>query len=177
MLSQNPRCISYSKAGSKRHLVVSGVPGSSSGWALLPKCPGCLLSPPFPSMFLFVKSEICSTSPKAFPLLGLAVCHWDSQLPLSPGERGKILRKSCGGSSGASLCWGLPLFPLPRTIFMPLLYLESSFILSDLEGNDNPPQCPCLENPIHRGAWWAAVHGVVKSDMSEQLNTQATLLS
>ena len=31
------------------------------------------------------------------------------------------------------------------------------------EGNGNPLQYPCLENPMNRGAWWAAVHGVEKS--------------
>ena len=30
------------------------------------------------------------------------------------------------------------------------------------EGNGNPLQYSCLENPMDRGAWWAAVHGVVK---------------
>ena len=31
------------------------------------------------------------------------------------------------------------------------------------EGNDNPLQYSCLENPMDRGAWWATVHGVAKS--------------
>ena len=31
------------------------------------------------------------------------------------------------------------------------------------EGNGNPLQYSCLENPMDRGAWWAAVHGVAKS--------------
>ena len=31
------------------------------------------------------------------------------------------------------------------------------------EGNGNPLQYSCLENPMDRGAWWAAVHGVPKS--------------
>ena len=31
------------------------------------------------------------------------------------------------------------------------------------EGNGNPLQYSCLENPMDRGAWWAAVHGVMKS--------------
>ena len=31
------------------------------------------------------------------------------------------------------------------------------------EGNGNPLQDYCLENPMDRGAWWAAVHGVAKS--------------
>ena len=30
-------------------------------------------------------------------------------------------------------------------------------------GNGNPLQYSCLENPMDGGAWWAAVHGVVKS--------------
>ena len=31
------------------------------------------------------------------------------------------------------------------------------------EGDGTPLQCSCLENPMGRGAWWAAVHGVAKS--------------
>ena len=31
------------------------------------------------------------------------------------------------------------------------------------EGNGNPLQCSCLENSMHRGAWWATVHGVTES--------------
>ena len=31
------------------------------------------------------------------------------------------------------------------------------------EGNGTPLQYSCLENPMERGAWWAAVHGVSKS--------------
>ena len=28
-------------------------------------------------------------------------------------------------------------------------------------------QYSCLENPMERGAWWATVHGVTESDMTE----------
>ena len=31
------------------------------------------------------------------------------------------------------------------------------------EGNGNPLQCSCLENPRDRGAWWAAVYGVTQN--------------
>ena len=31
------------------------------------------------------------------------------------------------------------------------------------EGNGNPLQCSCLENPRDGGAWWAAVSGVAQS--------------
>ena len=33
------------------------------------------------------------------------------------------------------------------------------------EGNGNPLQYSSLENPMDRGAWRAAVHGVAESDM------------
>ena len=35
------------------------------------------------------------------------------------------------------------------------------------EGNGNPVQYSCLENPMDWGAWWAAVHGVTESDVTE----------
>ena len=31
------------------------------------------------------------------------------------------------------------------------------------EGNGNPLQYSCLENPMDRGTWWTIVHGVAKS--------------
>ena len=31
------------------------------------------------------------------------------------------------------------------------------------EGNRNPLQCSCLENPRARGVWWAAIYGVAQS--------------
>jgi len=34
---------------------------------------------------------------------------------------------------------------------------------SPREGNGNPLQCSCLENPRDRGAWWVTAHGVAKS--------------
>ena len=47
------------------------------------------------------------------------------------------------------------------------------------EGNGNPLQCSCLENPRDGGAWWAAVYGVTQSQTwlkqlsrSQQLSDQ-----
>ena len=45
--------------------------------------------------------------------------------------------------------WARPPFKIVRT------YLYTR--------NGNPLQYSCLENPVDRGAWWAAVHGVTQS--------------
>ena len=37
---------------------------------------------------------------------------------------------------------------------------QASHFLFSREGNGNPLQCSCQENPRDRGAWWAAVYGV-----------------
>ena len=49
-------------------------------------------------------------------------------------------------------------------------------------GNSNPLQCPCLENPRGRGAWWAALCGVAQSrarlsDAAAAAGAQARLVS
>ena len=45
-----------------------------------------------------------------------------------------------------------------------MLTLLLKFILFQIgEGNGNPLQCSCLENPRDGGAWWAAVYGVTQS--------------
>ena len=42
--------------------------------------------------------------------------------------------------------------------------LDFHFSLSCIgEGNGNPLQCSCLENPRDGGAWWAAIYGVTQS--------------
>ena len=42
--------------------------------------------------------------------------------------------------------------------------LHFHFLLSCTgEGNGNPLQCSCLENPMDGEAWWAAVSGVTQS--------------
>ena len=39
----------------------------------------------------------------------------------------------------------------------------STITLNVGEGKGSPLQYSCLENPVDRGAWWAAVHGVAQS--------------
>jgi len=60
--------------------------------------------------------------------------------------------------------------------------LHFHFSLSCIgEGNGNPLQCSCLENPRDGGAWWAAVYGVAQSRkrlkrLSSILSIHTTLL-
>ena len=77
-----------------------------------------------------------------------------------------------------------PADPALQADFLPLSHQVSLYILSNIyqikykikyasnyiyiiyyigEGNGTPLQYSCLENPMGRGAWWAAVHGVAKS--------------
>ena len=57
-------------------------------------------------------------------------------------------------SSGPWGCWGLDTTER----------LHFHFSLSCIgEGNGNPLQCSCLENPRDGGAWWAAIYGVAQS--------------
>ena len=44
-----------------------------------------------------------------------------------------------------------------------ILYMHVKIYMYIGEGNGTPLQCSCLENPMGRRAWWAAVHGVAKS--------------
>ena len=38
------------------------------------------------------------------------------------------------------------------------------------DGNGNPLQYSCLEDPMDGGAWWATIHGVTKSRTRQQLH-------
>ena len=55
------------------------------------------------------------------------------------------------------------------------LHFEFSFSCIE-EGNGNPLQCSCLENPRDARAWWAAIHGVAQSDTTEATAAAAATL-
>ena len=54
--------------------------------------------------------------------------------------------------------------------------LHFNFLLSCIgEGNGNPLQCSCLENPRDGGAWWAAVYGVAQSQTRLKRHSSSSL--
>ena len=57
--------------------------------------------------------------------------------------------------------WNMPHKPRPQYCFYSLKIV---IIIGGFgEGNGNPLQYSCLENPRDRGVWWAAVYGVAPS--------------
>ena len=54
----------------------------------------------------------------------------------------------------------------PEKFTKQCLYVKTNkvqVLSKDREGNGNPLQYSCLENPRDGGAWWAAVYGVAQS--------------
>ena len=69
----------------------------------------------------------------------------------------------------STLTWKIPWMEEPgRLQSMGSLRVGHDWVTSPSlscigEGNGNPLQCSCLENPRDRGAWWAAIYGVAQS--------------
>ena len=91
---------------------------------------------------------------------------------LGPGEEESIRRGSlrirqesghAGASQGALLVKNLPVNATDIRDGNSVPWLERS----PGGGHGNPLQYSCLENPMDRGAWWAAVHRVTESDTTE----------
>ena len=108
-----------------------------------------------PGIFLTQELNLC--------LLGLL--HWQaSSLPLVPLEKPKCLINEWGPGYEDQLKqiqWMQSVqgrrMSLSRTLNIVAIRRWYG------EGNGNPLQYSCVENPMGGGAWWAAVHGVAKS--------------
>ena len=48
-------------------------------------------------------------------------------------------------------------------VYACLIHFPVQQTLIHGEGRGNPLQYSCLENPVDRGAWWAAIYGVAQS--------------
>ena len=108
-----------------------------------------------------------------FPLLSytlisrvdiLLIINWLMKNPKGNSEKAMAIHSS-------TLAWKIPWTEEPgRLQSMGLQRVRhdcvtslSLFILCIGEGNGNPLQYSCLENPRDGGAWWAAVYGVEQS--------------
>ena len=68
------------------------------------------------------------------------------------------------------LAWRFMWMEEPGGLLSILAAVQNRTLLNQLsmqacigEGNDNPLQYSCLENPRDGGAWWAAIYGVAQS--------------
>ena len=50
-----------------------------------------------------------------------------------------------------------------KKVHLPMLWVRLGRSLEEEIGNGNLLQYSCLENPMHRGAWWVTIHGITKS--------------
>ena len=93
-------------------------------------------------------SPLCVTVPLPFSLLKTLVCGFRACLGFPGGSDGK-----------ESACNARDLGSIPGSGRSPG------------EGNGNPLHYSCPENSMDRGAWWATVHGVAKSQTHLSHNT------
>ena len=101
-------------------------------------------------------------------------------------QRASLLRQEKAMAPHSStLAWKIPWTEEPgrlqsrgRTESDTTERLHFHFTLSCIgEGNGNPLQCSCLENPRNGGACWAAIYGVAQSRTRlKQLSSSSSLL-
>ena len=103
-------------------------------------------------------------------VLAFALLHSVLQTPNLPVIPGVSLEKAMAPHS-STLAWKIPWMEEPGRL-QSMGSLESDtterlhfhFSLSCIgEGNGNPLQCSCLDNPRGRRAWWADIYGVTQS--------------
>ena len=117
------------------------LPGESHGQRSLAGC----------SLWGRKESDTTERLPFLFSLSCIGEGHGNPTPAFLPGES-----QGRGSLVGSSL-WGRE--ELDTTERLPFHFSLSCIA----EGNGNPLQCSCLENPMDRGAWWATVCGVAKS--------------
>ena len=111
------------------------------------------------SSFTFIKRLFSSSSLSSISVVSSAYRRrqWHPTPVLLPGKSHR--RRSLEGCNP----WG-------RWGSETTEWLHFHFSLSCIgEGNGNPLQCSCLENPRDGGAWWAAVYGVAQSRIQLKL--------
>ena len=82
---------------------------------------------------------------------------WALLDPEMPQHQNQVHRKAKSGAF-VSWWWRVRVQDM-KGFLLPFL----GWLAATGEGNGTPLQYSCLENPMDRGAWWAAVHGVTKS--------------
>ena len=95
---------------------------------------------------------------------GLNVCDLSVWIHMSHLGRIELISTMfvCSISYLLFVLWNLNSYSYPHVniLYFPTIHCASG---ATGEGNGSPLQYSCLENPVDRGAWWAAVHRVTQS--------------
>ena len=113
-------------------------------------------------LYVFTSLKTCGNFPggpevKTLPVIPAQFDPWSEEIPWHPTP--VLLPGKSNGQRSLVGCrpWG-------RKESDTTERLHFHFSLSCIgEGNGNPLQCSCLENPRDGRAWWAAVYGVAES--------------
>ena len=98
------------------------------------------------------------------PLAISEICIHTHCLPLQPTKSPKHHQMELGNQHRITkMGWNLMTCCSVCLSSCKILALASCRCSCIGEGNGNPLQCSCLENPRDGGAWWAAVSGVAQS--------------
>ena len=110
--------------------------------------------------------------PGGLPSMGShRVGHEWSDLAAAAAAAAVYISEKVMAPHSSTLAWKIPWMEEPgrlqsmgsRRVRHYWMTSLSLFTLCIGEGNGNPLQCSCLENPRNGGAWWAAVSGVTQS--------------
>ena len=97
-----------------------------------------------------------------FPYLPFTITAKPSGLTFLPWIRKRTVQHLPGKSHGPRSLVGCSPWGCKESDRTERLHFH--FSLSCIgEGNGNPLQCSCLENPRDGGSWWAAIYGVAQS--------------
>ena len=136
----------------------------------------------FLKAFRFIGYKTFMKREKAIELYNLKI--WKFCLQVEDGWLSIHISFSPHHKSLWNLCWSNAITPHSSTLAWKIPWMEEPGRLQSMgsrrvrhdkwlhfhfslsrngEGNGNPLQCSCLENPRDGGAWWAAVYGVAQS--------------
>ena len=129
------------------------------------------------SIISSIKTREMNLSDKDYPRYHQLVKTW-SQFDSSCGV---FWRRQChptpvllpGKSHGGRSLVGCSPWGREESDMTEWLHLHFSLSCTG-EGNGNPLQCSCLENPRNGGAWWAAVYGAAQSRTLKRLHSSSS---